>query len=351
MFDLNLASHEELLRQEEPSDEPDSPSSSIIDVDGSALEASVQTRHLFPSSRCSSSSEEPLFQLDGQEPREAKKSRRGPRSRSSQYRGVTFYRRTGRWESHIWDSRKQVYLGGFDTAYAAARAYDRAALKFRGVDADINFHVSDYYEDLQNTKNLTKEQFVHLLRRRTSGVSRGTSKFSGVTLHKCGRWEARVGQLPGDRSVYLGLFNSEVEAVSAYDEASVKLSGKQVISNFRKDKWDDVSEMDVDGSDRMLDLSLSISQPTTGSLTQNGVKTGLYQRDAHETSPETRNFRADQYLVEGRPVQPLRPSAESSSSLSVSSSVPFFPILQQGRGSTPSRCYLQQHHQDSIMPH
>ena len=32
----------------------------------------------------------------------AKKSRRGPRSRSSQYRGVTFYRRTGRWESHIW---------------------------------------------------------------------------------------------------------------------------------------------------------------------------------------------------------------------------------------------------------
>jgi AP2-like factor, euAP2 lineage len=35
-------------------------------------------------------------------PPPAKKSRRGPRSRSSQYRGVTFYRRTGRWESHIW---------------------------------------------------------------------------------------------------------------------------------------------------------------------------------------------------------------------------------------------------------
>ena len=36
------------------------------------------------------------------QPAVAKKSRRGPRSRSSQYRGVTFYRRTGRWESHIW---------------------------------------------------------------------------------------------------------------------------------------------------------------------------------------------------------------------------------------------------------
>ena len=35
---------------------------------------------------------------------QVRKSRRGPRSRSSQYRGVTFYRRTGRWESHIWYS-------------------------------------------------------------------------------------------------------------------------------------------------------------------------------------------------------------------------------------------------------
>lgn len=37
-----------------------------------------------------------------QQQQHVKKSRRGPRSRSSQYRGVTFYRRTGRWESHIW---------------------------------------------------------------------------------------------------------------------------------------------------------------------------------------------------------------------------------------------------------
>lgn len=37
-----------------------------------------------------------------QQQTQVKKSRRGPRSRSSQYRGVTFYRRTGRWESHIW---------------------------------------------------------------------------------------------------------------------------------------------------------------------------------------------------------------------------------------------------------
>ena len=34
---------------------------------------------------------------------------------TSKYRGVTHHCRTGRYESHIWDSGKQVYLGGFDT--------------------------------------------------------------------------------------------------------------------------------------------------------------------------------------------------------------------------------------------
>ncbi|MQL77331.1 hypothetical protein Taro_009720 [Colocasia esculenta] len=138
-------------------------------------------------------------QQQQQQQQQVKKSRRGPRSRSSQYRGVTFYRRTGRWESHIWDCGKQVYLGGFDTAHSAARAYDRAAIKFRGVDADINFNLSDYDEDLKQMRNLTKEEFVHALRRQSTGFSRGSSKYRGVTLHKCGRWEARMGQFLGKK--------------------------------------------------------------------------------------------------------------------------------------------------------
>ncbi|XP_019196498.1 PREDICTED: ethylene-responsive transcription factor RAP2-7-like isoform X2 [Ipomoea nil] len=128
-----------------------------------------------------------------------RKPRRGPRSRSSQYRGVTFYRRTGRWESHIWDCGKQIYLGGFDTAHFAARAYDRAALKFRGVDADINFQIGDYEEDMKQTKNLTKEEFVQTLRRQSTGFYKRTSRYRGVTLHKCGRWDAQIGQFLGDR--------------------------------------------------------------------------------------------------------------------------------------------------------
>ncbi|XP_042067751.1 ethylene-responsive transcription factor RAP2-7-like isoform X2 [Salvia splendens] len=247
MFDLNLNNCDGRSVES---------SSSNDDTCSRRASSALVTRDLFPLSAVQA---------------QARKGRRGPRSRSSQYRGVTFYRRTGRWESHIWDCGKQVYLGGFDTALAAARldlitlinililikfvnlsdcirAYDRAAIKFRGVEADINFNLTDY-ADMNQVMNLPKEEFVQMLRRQSSGVARGGSKIRGVAFQKGGRWEARTGEFLGKK----------------YEKAAIVCNGSDTVTSFEstKNNSEAVSELHNGGSqhDLNLNLGMSVSSP------------------------------------------------------------------------------------------
>lgn len=159
---------------------------------------------------------------------------------TSKFRGVTHHCRTGRWEAHIWEDGKQVYLGGFDSEEQAALAYDIAAVKCRGNDAVTNYPIANYAQELANLEQVTKDELVLSLRRQSKGFVKGTSKYRGVTRHQKGKWEARIGQLVGKKYRYLGLFDSEEDAAAAYDREAVRQKGLDAITNFAITAYEDV---------------------------------------------------------------------------------------------------------------
>ena len=144
-------------------------------------------------------------------------------------------------KAHIWQNKRQLYLGSFSSETEAAVAYDKAAIKLNRNTDLLNFPISNYASQLEHLARTSKEELIVELRRESAGFARGTSSYRGVSWRaSTKRFEARIGRLLGKKYTYLGTYTSGEAAARAYDRAAIVSRGRDAVTNFHLSEYEDL---------------------------------------------------------------------------------------------------------------
>ena len=94
----------------------------------------------------------------------AKARRHG--TQTSQYRGVSLLKQTGKWHGQINVGGKQLHLGFFATEELAARAYDRAAIHKASTEGGVivtNLDISEYAHEIEKLQRMTRKELLSMI--------------------------------------------------------------------------------------------------------------------------------------------------------------------------------------------
>ena len=145
------------------------------------------------------------------------------RSNTSGFKGVSYFKITGKWRAGINTENGTIGIGYYDTPEEAAMAYDANARHYHGEYACLNFP-----QNKPNSKYIVIMPDKQISRNNTSG-------FRGVHFRKSlNKWGVVISK--DKKRHYLGTYKTAEEAARAYDAKAKELYGQKARLNFPEEK-------------------------------------------------------------------------------------------------------------------
>eukprot|EP00985_Skeletonema_marinoi_P016258 scaffold8676_cov139-Skeletonema_marinoi.AAC.5 len=139
---------------------------------------------------------------------------------SSKYTGVSFHKRSNKWQAQIEIEGKTRRIGFYEDEEEAAVDYARAIFKYKGA------HQQSLLDDLKDVPIQSP------IPKSASRIKEGASKYAGVTFNKkMNRWQAQI-QIEG-KTRRIGYYEDEEEAAVDHARAIFKYRGQGALDKAR----------------------------------------------------------------------------------------------------------------------